>query len=126
LLQGRPLLLVATLQRPGELVELRPLIQTVDLAEHAEELRRARAAGRTPPAGRLLGLPELPGDDVWVDIAGASMVTGQQPKTITGWLTRGQPKRLPFPAGYRFLYRLYWPMSVLEEWAREYGADQTE
>jgi hypothetical protein len=99
-------------------------VETVDLAEHAAQIREARAVGRTPPAGRLLGLPELPEGDVWVDIAGASAVTGVQPKTITGWLTRGQPKRLPFPSGYRFLYRLYWPLSVVEGWRDEYGAGQ--
>lgn len=97
-------------------------LETVDLGEHAEQLRQARAEGRTPPAGRLLGLPELPGDDVWVDMAGASAITGVAPRTITGWLSRGQPKRCPFPPGYRFLYRVYWPMSVLEAWAAEYAA----
>jgi hypothetical protein len=35
-----------------------------DVATHAAQLRRARAEGRTPPAGRLLGLPELPDGDM--------------------------------------------------------------
>ncbi|HZE33717.1 MAG TPA: hypothetical protein VE198_20085 [Actinoallomurus sp.] len=112
--------------RDDEPVETRGTehVETVDLDEHAAEIRQAREAGRTPPAGRLLGLPELPDGDVWVDIAGASAVSGVQPKTITGWLTRGGPKRCPFPSGYRFLYRLYWPLSAIEAWVAEYGAGE--
>jgi hypothetical protein len=106
---------------PNEYTRTEP-VETVDLDELAAQLRAARAAGRTPPAGRLLGLPELPSEDVWVDIAGAAAVTGTPARTITGWLTRGGPKRGPFPAPHRFLYRLYWPLSVLEEWTGEYRA----
>jgi hypothetical protein len=91
-------------------------VETVDLAELAGQIQAARASGAEPPAGRLLGLPELPGGDVWVDMAGASAITGLQPKTITGFLARGTPKAHPFPAAYRFLYRNYWPMGVIEEW----------
>ncbi|RSN46565.1 helix-turn-helix transcriptional regulator [Actinomadura sp. WAC 06369] len=98
-------------------------VESIDLAEHAQELASARAAGRQAPAGRLLGLPELPGGDVWVDTAGASAVTGIAPKTITGWLTRGGPKALPFPAPHRFLYRNHWPLSELEDWAQAYRAE---
>lgn len=98
--------------------------ETVDLAEQVAELRQARAEGRTPPAGRLFGLPELSDGDVWVDIAGAVMVTGAAERTISSWLARGGPKRAPFPPGRRLLYRLYWPMSVLEEWAREQATPQ--
>ena len=100
-------------------------LETVDLVEHAAQLRQALAAGDAPPAGRLLGLPEL-ADDVWVDIAGASVITGVQPRTITGWLSRGQPRRLPFPPGHRFLYRVYWPMRVLEDWAAAYNATRNK
>lgn len=93
-------------------------VEDIDLAVQAEWIRRARDEGRDVPAGRLLGLPELPDGDVWVDIAGASAITGLAAKTITGYLNRGQPRYWPFPAAHRFLYRLYWPMSVLEEWVR--------
>ena len=51
---------------------------------------------------------------MWVDIAGASAVSGAAPKTITGWLSRGGPKHGPFPAAHRFLYRLHWPLSQIE------------
>jgi len=100
-------------------------LEAIDLAEHADQLRRARATGETLPAGRLLGLPEL-ADDVWVDMAGASAITGVPPRTITGWLSRGQPRRLPFPPGHRFLYRVYWPMRVLEDWAAAYNATRNK
>lgn len=59
-----------------------------------------------------------PGD--WVDILGASVITGVAPKTITGWLAKGGPARHPFPPAYRFLYRLYWPMMVVHKRAAQY------
>lgn len=96
-------------------------VEVITLAEQAAELRAARDEGRTPPAGRLLGLPELPDGDVWVDIAGAEAVTGKAAKTISAWLARGGPKRAPFPAAHRLLYRQYWPLSTLEAWTAEYG-----
>lgn len=99
-------------------------VEAVDLAEHAQQLAQARAAGTAAAAGRLLGLPELPGGDVWADIAGAAAVTGIAPKTISGWLTRGGPKSAPFPAPHRFLYRNYWPLSELEDWTEGYRAEQ--
>ena len=49
------------------------------------------------PVGRLYGLPELPGDGCWIDIAGAAALTGAPPRTITSWLARGGPFRNPFP-----------------------------
>lgn len=98
--------------------------EAADLAERAEELAAAIEAGRDVPAGRLLGLPELPPGDVWVDIAGASVLANAAPKTITSWLTRGGPKRNPFPAATRVLYRLYWPASVIRAWRVE--QNQTE
>lgn len=96
-------------------------VEDVDLATHAAQLRRARAEGRTPPAGRLLGLPELPDGDMWADIAGAEAITGIRSRTITGWLARGGPNKAPFPAPHRFLYRLYWRLSTLEDWTTDYG-----
>ena len=72
-----------------------------------------RASGRLP--GNYLGLPELDGD-VWADIAGAAAITGARPRTITGWLNRQGPKRCPFPEPRRSLYRLSWPVSVLQAW----------
>ena len=85
------------------------------LAERTTELAAQIAAG-TAPAGRLLGLPELPDDGVWVDIAGAAVVAGVQPKTITGWLSRCLPASSPFPLPTKFLYRLYWPLAEIEAW----------
>ena len=76
--------------------------------------RHSRGAGRRPAAGGLLGLPALE-DDVWVDIAGAAAVGGVHPRTITGWLSRGRPATRPFPAARRYMYRLYWPLSQVEE-----------
>jgi hypothetical protein len=96
-------------------------VEDVDLATHAAVIREALADGRKPPVGRLLGLPELPDEDVWVDIAGAEAITGTPARTITGWLSRGGPKRAPFPAPHRFLYRLYWPLSALESWTGDYS-----
>lgn len=85
-----------------------------------ESIRTMLASGQRPPAGQLLGLPELDGD-VWADIAGASAITGAPPRTITGWLNRRGPKRCPFPEPRRSLYRLYWPASVLQAWLDEYS-----
>ena len=93
----------------------------VDLEAQAESIRMLLAAGRRPPAGQLLGLPELDGD-VWADIAGAAAITGAQPRTITGWLNRRGPKHCPFPEPRRSLYRLYWPVSVLQSWRDDYTA----
>ena len=42
----------------------------VRLAEQRSMLADAVSAGRPVPAGRLFGLPELPDNDYWVDIAG--------------------------------------------------------
>lgn len=106
---------------PSEYNRTEP-VEAIDLAAQAAELRAARAEGRALPAGRLLGLPELPDEDVWVDIAGAEAVTDTPARTISGWLARGGPKRAPFPAPHRLLYRLYWPLSTLEEWTSEYRA----
>jgi len=92
----------------------------IELAAHASALAEAVRAGRTVAAGRLLGLPELPGDDYWVDMAGTTALTGIPPKTITSWLARGGPVRNPFPVPKRFLYRLYWPGTEIASWqARE-------
>ena len=63
----------------------------IELATHAAALIEAIRTGRAVPAGRLFGLPELPGDDYWLDMAGATAVTGIPPKTITSWLARGRP-----------------------------------
>jgi hypothetical protein len=91
----------------------------VTLDMHHQELAEALRAGRSVPAGRLLGLPELAGDDLWVDIAGAAALVGVNPKTITSWLTRRGPKRQPFPTPHRLLYRLYWKRSVIDRWLSE-------
>ncbi|MEU7634345.1 hypothetical protein AB0C34_30980 [Nocardia sp. NPDC049220] len=105
---------------PRDSSRTRP-VEDIALAAQAAQLRQARTEGRTPPAGCLLGLPELPGGDVWVDIAGAEAITGIPSRTITGWLARGGPKKAPFPAPHRILYRLYWPLSALEEWTGDYS-----
>jgi hypothetical protein len=95
----------------------------IELAAHATALTEAIRAGTALPAGRLLGLPELPGDDYWLDMAGATAVTGVPPKTITSWLARGGPVRNPFPPPHRLLYRLYWRGTEIMSWrAREKGA----
>jgi hypothetical protein len=96
----------------------------IELAAHARALADDLQAGQAVPAGRLFGLPELPGDDCWLDMAGATALTGIPPKTITGWLTRGGPARNPFPVPDRLLYRVYWRRAVIESWqARETVAD---
>ena len=69
----------------------------VELAAHAFELAAAASASKAVPMGRLYGLAELPDNDYWVDMAGAAVLTGVRPKTITSWLTRGGPVRNPFP-----------------------------
>ena len=92
----------------------------VDLDAQVESIRAALAAGQRSPAGQLLGLPELDGD-VWADIAGAVAITGAQPRTISGWLSRKGPRRCPFPEPRRSMYRLYWPVSVLQAWYEDYA-----
>lgn len=94
-------------------------VETASLAELAAEIKASLTAGKMPAAGALLGLPPLDGD-VWSDIAGAVAVTGFPRRTIAGWLSRGGPKRCPFPAPRRYLYRLYWPLSELQAWLAEY------
>ena len=69
----------------------------IELATHAAALIEAIRTGRAVPAGRLFGLPELPGDDYWLDMAGATAVTGIPPKTITSWLARGRRPATPSP-----------------------------
>ena len=80
-----------------------------------DDLAAAVEAG-TASAGRLLGLPELPGGGVWVDIAGAAAVVGVASQTITGWVNGKGPEKLPFPTPQRILYRLYWPLADIEDW----------
>lgn len=111
--------------RDGEVREVNSTdhVEAVALAEQAEEIRAALADGKVPSAGALLGLPVLDGGDVWADIAGAEAVTGFPAKTITSWLARSGPKKCPFPAAHRFLYRLYWPLGVLQAWTEEYRAE---
>ncbi len=89
---------------------------SVDLADHVAALSAALARGESVPAGRLMGLPELPEGDVWCDIAGASALSGAPSRTITGWLSRGGPRHNPFPQPDRILYRLYWPSKAVREW----------
>jgi predicted DNA-binding transcriptional regulator AlpA len=101
-----------------------PGSRRIELAAHARALAAGIQAGQAIPAGRLFGLPELPGDDYWLDMAGATALTGIPPKTITGWLARGGPARNPFPVPDRLLYRVYWRRTEIESWqARETVAD---
>src|ERR1700736_2648011 len=88
----------------------------VDLSVQLSWLAEAIRGGSTVPAGRLYGLPELPGNGCWTDIAGAAALNGVPPRTITSWLARGGPVRNPFPVPRRFLYRLYWPRDDIESW----------
>lgn len=94
--------------------------ETVALQDKVGELRAAWQAGRALTGGQLFGLPVLDGD-VWVDMAGASVVTNLEPKTITSWLSRGRPAACPFPSPSKYLGRLYWPASVLLAWITEYA-----
>lgn len=112
------------MQGDREPVEVQPTeyVETIDLIAHANDLGRQLGAGREAPAGRLWGLPDLGRGDCWVDTAGASVLAGVASSTITAWLARGGPKRCPFPAPVRVLYRLYWPKTTVEQWAREYRA----
>ena len=91
-------------------------IGSIELEAHAAALGEAIRGGRAVPAGRLFGLPELPDDDYWLDMAGATAITGTPPKTITCWLARGGPVRNPFPVPHRFLYRLYWRGTEITSW----------
>ena len=100
--------------------EARAASEPVTLDAQLESIRTMLATGQRPPAGQLLGLPDLDGD-VWADIAGAAAITGAPPRTITGWLNRHGPKRCPFPEPRRSLYRLYWPVSVLQSWRDDYA-----
>lgn len=90
--------------------------EEVHLTAQPSALADALSVGHPIPMGRLLGLPELPNNDCWVDIAGASAITGVPPRTITSWLTRGGPRYNPFPAPRRHLYRLHWPRTEITSW----------
>ncbi|MEV4241339.1 hypothetical protein AB0J47_39970 [Nocardia sp. NPDC049737] len=93
--------------------------ETVALADKVADLREAWQAGKPFAGGQLFGLPPLD-NDVWVDIAGASVITNLAPKTVTSFLSRGKPKSCPFPVPSKFLGRLYWPATVLLAWTTEY------
>jgi hypothetical protein len=84
--------------------------------EHQAALATAVSLGEPAPAGRLFGLPELPGDDAWCDIAGASVIAGVPMTTVTDWLASGSPEYNPFPAPALVLCRLYWKLSDLDSW----------
>lgn len=105
-------------------MESGPSSQTT-LAAHAAALARAVQSSRLVPTGRLYGLPELPDDDYWLDMAGAIALTGVRPKTITAWLARGGPVRNPFPVPQRLLYRLYWRGSDIAAWPAREGLTAT-
>ena len=91
-------------------------LEAVHLAAQIAALADALSAGDPIPTGRLLGLPELPDNDYWLDIAGAAAIAGVSPNTITCWLTRGGPRRNPFPQPRRHLYRLHWPRTEITSW----------
>jgi hypothetical protein len=93
--------------------------EEVHLAAHISALADALSADHPIPMGRLLGLPELPNNDYWVDIAGAAAITRVPPRTITGWLSRGGPRHNPFPTPRRHLYRLHWPRTEITSWQAE-------
>ena len=84
--------------------------------EHRAALATAVSLGDPAPAGRLFGLPELPGDDAWCDIAGASVIAGVPTTTLSGWLATGHPDDNPFPPPAGILGRLYWKLSDLDRW----------
>lgn len=95
----------------------------MDLHRRQASLETLISTGKTPSAGRLFGLPELPNGDIWVDIAGATLVLGVQTGTLSSWLSRRGPKSCPLPRPRRILYRNYWPKSTLETWRYEYYSD---
>jgi hypothetical protein len=101
---------------PGTVLKLHAGEVEESLQQRIERLGGYADAGELMPAGRLLGLPELPNGDVWIDMAGAAVVTGSAPHTITGWLRRGGPKYCPFPRMPKMLYQMYWPLSEVAEW----------
>ncbi len=94
--------------------------ETIAMADKVAELRAAWSAGQPLSGGQLFGLPALNGD-VWVDTAGATVITGLPAKTITSYLSRGKPRSNPFPAASKFLGRNYWPATPLLDWAAEQG-----
>jgi hypothetical protein len=49
---------------------------SVELAAHAAALAETVRTGSSVPVGRLYGLPELPDNDYWVDMAGVAALTG--------------------------------------------------
>lgn len=101
----------------GEPTRTEP-VAVVDTEALQEAMTEALEEDLPIPAGRLLGLPELPGDGVWVDIAGAALVAGVRPNTISSWLARAEPRGNPFPAPTRILYRNYWPLDWVQNWKR--------
>jgi hypothetical protein len=97
-------------------------VSGLDLAGREAAVEAAIRRGDKLPAGRLLGLPELPGRQAWVDMAGACAITRHPEGTITSWVARSGPKWCPLPTPSRVLYRLYWPEKQLREWRKT--ADQ--
>ncbi len=95
-------------------------VGTTSSLEQQSELAKKWAAvdsnGDAPTGGRLWGLPELPNGDLWVDIAGAAVIARTPPKSISSHLAKHGPRRNPFPAASRFMYRLFWPMSEIRAW----------
>ncbi|MGW4125789.1 hypothetical protein [Nocardia sp. NPDC004711] len=108
----------ATVDRMPSEHEYEP-VETVALGDKMAELLAAWESGEPLTGGQLFGLPPLDGD-VWVDIAGASVITRVEPKTITSFLSRGKPKACPFPTPSKFLGRLYWPATTLLSWTTQY------
>jgi hypothetical protein len=84
--------------------------------DHRAALATAVSFGERVPTGRLFGLPELPSDDAWCDLAGASVIAGVDMTTVTRWLARGGPGDNPFPAPALVLCRIYWKLSDLDRW----------
>ncbi len=91
----------------------------ITVEAHYDALRAAMRNAETIPVGRLWGLPDLGDSDMWVDIAGAAVLAQVKPKTLTGWLSRGGPKKRPFPAPTRLMHRLYWRRSTIEAWRQD-------
>lgn len=88
----------------------------MDLADHAAALSAALARGESVPAGRLMGLPELPEGDVWCDIAGCVCAFGSTGPDNYRLAEPQGTENNPFPQPNRILYRLYWPSKAVREW----------
>lgn len=93
--------------------------ETETLDERHDRLSAAQAQGTDVPSGAIWGLPDPPAGDVWVDLIGASVITGQTVSGIRNRLNRSEKFRKPFPTPVKYLGILLWPKTIIDAWVSD-------